>query len=147
MESQNPIDKLKEQHEFIERELIELETIAGASDVNFSNLAHVWKRLLLLWEEHENLEESIFPIMEKEKIKIPVKKMLFEHKELRVHKEAIRKALETGNNLKFVLENNVKTVIRKLREHIESEDQILYTIALEEFSEKEIIELSKIAKK
>jgi hypothetical protein len=145
MESENPIEALKEEHEKIERELLELETIMQETDINYSNFVHVWKRLLDLWENHEMKEEKMFPIMEKERIKMPVKKMLFEHRELKPHKATINKALMSGSNkkMKIALEKSGKIIIKKLRNHINSEDEILYTLALEEFTEEELKELSQ----
>ena len=67
----NSIEKLKQEHEDIERELFELEQIMGDETINYSNLIHVIKKLCEIWDEHEQKEERIFPILEHEKIKIP----------------------------------------------------------------------------
>ncbi len=46
----NPIELLKQEHEQIERELIELETIE--EEPNIPNLTHTFKKLHKLWDEH-----------------------------------------------------------------------------------------------
>ena len=50
--------------------------------------------------------------------------MLFEHKGLKEHKEALRLAIESGSEIKTkrVLEIHGKIIIQKLRSHIEAED-------------------------
>ncbi|VVB77763.1 Hemerythrin HHE cation binding domain protein [uncultured archaeon] len=136
----NSIEKLKQEHEEIERELIELEAIMEDEAVNYSNLLHVIKSLHELWDKHEQREERIFPILKNEKIIIPVKTMLFEHRELNVHKEAINKAIMSGSEfeLKDALNKHGKIIIEKLRKHINYEDEILYRITLEIFTPKEL---------
>jgi len=141
----NPIDELKQEHEEIERELIELDSIIEVMDeeINYPNLIHVFKKLCEIWDEHEEKEERLFPILEKERLKPPVETMLFEHKLLKPHRDALKKAIDSGNDfeLKEVLENNCVVIIKTLREHINDEDEILYTITLEEFTPEEIKEL------
>jgi len=141
----NPIDKLKKEHENIERELLELETIMEdmGEGINYPNLVHVFKKLCYIWDEHEENEEKIFPILEKEKIKVPVEKMLFEHKELKKYKKKILNAINSGSEyeIKKALEDNCEIIIKKLREHISDEDEVLYTITLEEFTPEELQEL------
>jgi hemerythrin-like domain-containing protein len=139
----NPIEQLEQEHEDIERELLELETISNSESINYSNLAHVFKRLIPLWNKHEEKEEKIFPIMKKERIIVPVKKMLFDHKNLRVHKKAIMDAINSGKGIKEALDNHIKVIIQKLREHIKNEDEILYTIAMSEFTQEEIKAMAK----
>ena len=141
----NTLELLKQEHEDIERELLEMEAIINAGSINYSNLVHVFKNLVNFWNDHEDKEERIFPIMKKEKIIIPVKKMQFDHRDLRVHKKAIMDALETGKGIREALDNNCGIIVNKLRKHIEDEDQVLYTIALSEFSDKEIEEMASVA--
>ena len=142
----NPLEILKEEHRLIERELLELETIMEELDINYSNLVHVWKNLYDLWNSHEEKEEKVFPIMEKERIRIPVVNMFFEHKELRGHKQSINKAIMSGSNdeIKSSLETHGRIIIGKLRQHINAEDEILYTIAEEELTPEESKEIEKI---
>ncbi len=137
------IEALKQEHRNIERELIELESIIEDEIINYPNLIHVFKNLCLVWDEHEQKEEKIFLIMEKEKIKIPVYTMLCEHRDLRGHKNAIKDAIESRNEfkLKKALNEHGKIIIIKLRKHINDEDEVLYTITLQEFTPEELEEL------
>ena len=142
----NSIEKLKQEHEKIERELIELETIMQDEIINYPNLIHVLKKLISLWDDHEQEEERIFPILKHERIIIPVKKMSFQHKELSLDRKAITQALKSGSEIKIkeALNENGKTLIKKLREHMDYEDEILYRITLENFTPKELDELNEI---
>jgi len=76
-----------------------------------------------LWDKHEEAEEKIFPILENQQIKI----MLFEHCDFRKHKNALISALKSGDNseIKKALDNNVKIIIMKPRQHINDEDEVL----------------------
>ena len=49
----NPIEKLELEHEQIEREILELETIIQEQEINYPNLVHVLKNLFKVWKEHE----------------------------------------------------------------------------------------------
>jgi len=139
----NPIEVLKQEHRNIERELIELESIMEDEEINYPNLIHVFKRLCPSWNEHEEKEEKIFSIMEKEKIKIPVYTMLCEHRDLKGHRDIISEAINSGNEFKIkkVLNEHGKIIIAKLRKHINDEDKVLYTITLQEFTPEELKEL------
>jgi len=139
----NSIEKLKQEHEEIERELSELELIMQDEIINYSNLLHTLKNLVEYWDKHEQREERIFPILKHEKIIIPVKTMLFDHKILRVHKDAIKNAINSKSELKVkdALNTHGKIIIEKLRKHINDEDEILYRITFEIFTPKELDEL------
>jgi len=139
----NPIEILEQEHRDIERELLELEAIRESEIVNIPNLIHVCKKLHDMWNKHEEKEERIFPILKKEKIIIPVKEMLFEHKILKPHKQAVDNAIDSGSEaeIKNALYGHVPIIIRKLREHIDKEDAVLYTIAMSEFTPEELAEL------
>ncbi|MBR9705687.1 hypothetical protein GOV14_01505 [Candidatus Pacearchaeota archaeon] len=141
----NQIEILKDEHEIIERELIELDEIIESEDINYPNLLHVLKNLIKIWDPHEKREESVFKILEKENIKIPVEQMFFGHKKLKKHKDAIIKAIEAGSDykLKKALHEHGTVISKELREHINFEDEILYTIALEEFTPEELVQLCK----
>lgn len=141
----NFIEELKQEHEEIENELKELENIMQDGDINYSNLHHTFIKLCDIWNKHEEKEEIIFPIMEKEQIIIPVKKMLCEHRELRPHKNAIIKALLSGSQIemKDALNNHAIVIIDKFRKHIEDEENILYSITIEIFTQEEISEIEK----
>ena len=134
------ITELKQEHAQIERELLELETIAESPEINYPNLVHTYKKLHDLWNKHETKEERIFPILKHEKIVMPVKKMLFEHRELAPHKKALIDAVNSGNNarIKETLDKSLKIIIEKLKKHINLEDEILFRITLENFTQEDI---------
>jgi hemerythrin-like domain-containing protein len=73
--------------------------------------------------------------------------MLFEHRDLRPHKLALNKAINSGNNqdIEDALQNHLNIIIQKLRSHINTEDEILYTLALDLFTEKELAEMAQAA--
>lgn len=141
----NSIEKLKQEHVEIERELFELESIMQEEIINYPNLIHVFKKLCKIWNEHEEKEEKIFSILKHERIIFPVEKMLFEHKELNPYRKAIEKAIESRSEfeIKKVLNNQGKIIIEKLRKHIKDEDEILYRITPEIFTPEELKELLK----
>jgi len=136
----NFIRALKEEHRQLERELIELEEIISSEIINYPNLIHVYKRLHDFWNKHEREEEMIFPILKHEKIVVPVRLMFFEHSQLSPHKEALINAINSGNDskIKEALGRHATVIILKLREHINKEDEVLYRITLEQFTDEEI---------
>jgi hemerythrin-like domain-containing protein len=140
--------KVEEEHENIERELVELETIIQDSkeEINYANLIHVLKKLYLIWDSHEIREEGAFKIFEKEQIKVPVETMLFDHQSLKIHKEKIKKALESGSEFKTkeALYKDLKKIIELIRKHLQDEDNFLYSLDLESvFSEEEKLEIDR----
>jgi hypothetical protein len=144
----NPIDIIQKEHEEIERELLELESISEDEQINYPDLIHTFKKLHDIWNEHEEKEEKIFPFFrKKEHLIIPVKEMLFEHKALNSHRQALIDAISSGSEweLKKTLDFHGKVIIEKLREHIKKEDDILLTISLEqEFTREEIKEMERL---
>ena len=142
----NVIEVLKKEHRDIERELLELEGILQDSIegvINYPNLLHTCEKLHELWNLHELREERIFPVFKRERIVIPVKTMMFEHRKLKKHKDALNLALESGSDAKIrrALEGHVRIIIKELREHINYEDEVLYRITLEIFSDEELREM------
>jgi len=139
----NPIDFMKKEHEDIERELIELETMSEDAEINLSNLAHTFKKLHTLWDGHEKREEKLFRLLKKDDIVIPVKKMLLEHQKLAKHKDAVYNALNSGSEIKIktALNENVPAILTELRSHIADEDEVLYRLTSELFTLKELEEL------
>ncbi len=81
--------------------------------------------------------------MKKDKIEVPVKKMMLEHKNLREHKDAVYNAINSGSEfeIKSVLRNNVPIILSELRKHIADEDEVLYRLTLELFTTEELKEL------
>ncbi len=144
----NPIEKLKEEHRQIEMELMELETVIETDTINYPNLIHSFKKLCNLWNIHEEEEEKIFKIMKKENVRIPVKIMTWEHRDLKKHKQGIKDAINSGNESKIrkSFEKDLKIIISKIKNHIVKEDEILYTLFLDEFTPKELKEMEQAIK-
>ena len=138
----NPIDFLKKEHDIIERELVELETIIDEEEVNYSNLIHVFNRLHNLWNAHEEKETNFFILLGKitgnsyEQIK-------FEHQELRGYKKIIHDTIKSGNEseIKTVFDTDLIMMIDKLRAHLKTENEIIDNVHFEKFSQQEIKEL------
>jgi len=138
------IQLLKQEHEAIERELIELEKIFEdineLNEVNFPNVNHTFRKLCDIWNSHENEEEEVFPILSRNEIEIDIEKMLTDHKILRVYKNNILDAIDSGSfeKIRIAFSEDVPIMIKKLREHIDQEDNILYTAVLKYTSELEL---------
>ncbi|MEA3329318.1 MAG: hemerythrin domain-containing protein [Nanoarchaeota archaeon] len=124
---------LKKEHEKIERELVELETIMDVQEgdeVNYTNLTHVFKKLNDLWNAHENSEQNFFKKLFK-KSEFPLKKMTTAHKLLHGHFKAITEAINSGSENKILasLDTDGRMFIKKLRDHMK-EDESLFDKAI-----------------
>jgi hemerythrin-like domain-containing protein len=142
----NAIEALKNEHELIDIELMELESVMDEAVINYSSLVHCFKKLCDLWDKHEKKEEKIFLIMKKEKVLVPVQMMTSQHRELRSHIDNIKNAINSGSDsrVREVFEKDLKILIGKIREHKDREDEVLFTIALEEFTPEELEEMLEI---
>jgi hypothetical protein len=118
------INSIKKEHELIERELVELETIMDEENINFPNLVHIFAKLHSLWDSHEKKEEDLFNKFKADGIDFPVDEILFAHKELRGHKKVIENAINSGSEfeMQVSLDTDGKIIINKLREHIKKEE-------------------------
>ena len=141
----NAIDVLKLEHLEIERELFEFDSIMTDDVINYPNLLHVFLRFCEIWDPHELKEEKIFGVMKRERIRVPVYTMTCEHRDLRGHMKRIREAIGSGSDYKIKksFKDDLSVVLDKVRKHMTKEDQILYTIALDEFSEEELREMGR----
>ncbi|MFH1307629.1 MAG: hemerythrin domain-containing protein [archaeon] len=130
------IESLMQEHESIERELVELETIMQSRILNYPNLIHVFKKLRNIWDHHEEKEEKVFPQLRKQRLLVSIEKMIFAHQSLRPHKDAITHAINAGNDFEIrrTLNVNGKVIIEKLREHIKNEEDELFTAVLDSYS-------------
>jgi len=141
----NPINELKKEHLEIERELFELDSIIGDEIINYSNLVHTFRKLCVIWDRHEAEEEKIFAVMEKERIKVPFYTMTCEHKDIAGHVGKVKGAINSGDDFKVKksFHDDLRVVVDKIRDHINQEDEVLYTIALSEFTEDELEEMAR----
>ncbi len=124
------VEILKKEHQLIERELIELETIIDTPLVNYPNLVHVLHKLNDFWDKHEEKEDILFNKLQKKGYPIPVKKILFDHRQLKKHRESLLIALKSGSERKTkeALRSDGKELINKIRKHMNKEDWILYAL-------------------
>lgn len=140
----NPLDILKDEHEQVELELLELEEVMNGDVINYPNLIHTFKGFCNLWNRHENKEEKAFTVFDKENIKVPVEKMTCEHRDLRGHIKKVVDALKSGSEEKVRDSfEEIVALIEKVRKHKKDEDEVLYTIAEDEFSKGEWDEIEK----
>ena len=118
----------------------------GDELINYSNLVHTFRRLCELWDPHENEEEKIFKVMEREQIKMPVYTMTCDHEDIRDQITALKNAINSGSDhkIKESLARDLRVVVDKIRDHMAQEDEILYTLALSEFTEDELIEMARV---
>jgi DUF438 domain-containing protein len=142
----NPFSVLKKEHEQIEMELIELEAVMEVEEINYPNLVHSFKRLCGLWNIHEKKEEKIFQVMEKENLRVPVQTMTCEHEDLKIHRQRIKDAINSGDEsrVRGSFEEDLKLMIKKIRDHISKEDEIFYTTILSEFTREELEDMKKV---
>lgn len=143
----NFAELLEKEHEIIEDFLVELETIIHSQQLNYSNLHNFLNNFSKFWDEHEEKEEKIFQILEKEGFKIPTKKITFEHNGLRKYRDEISKAISSGSELKVknCLNTLGKEMIMKFRKHLKEEDWIIYAVSEEMLSEKAIEKLESVS--
>jgi hemerythrin-like domain-containing protein len=136
----NAIEKLKEEHSQIERELLELETIIKEQEINYSNLVHFLRNFCMIWENHEIREEKVFELLKNANIEMPVKTILCEHKDFKPFRDRIINAINSGDNskVKEALDIAGNQLLNNLRRHINDEEQVLYSISLEVFTPEQI---------
>src|SRR3989344_2504377 len=124
----------------------EIEVIMSAEPINYPNLIHTFNELTEFWDKHEEKEEKLFELLNEEGFNIPIEKIKFEHGELRKHQNAIKDGMSSGSEfkLKESLENNGKEMIKKIRTHINFEDEFIYTIPISQFKESTITKLETL---
>ncbi len=142
----NPISELRKEHIAIERELFELDSIMEDEVINYSNLVHTFRKLCEIWDKHEEEEDGIFAVMKRERIVVPVYTMTCEHRDIRGYANRFKDAINSGSDFKVkkCFDKDLKVLIAKVREHINMEDEVLYRIALDEFSEEELEEMARM---
>ena len=142
----DPIKTLEKEHDDISREIIEFETIMDSEVVNYPNLIHVFKRFCSLWDSHENKEERIFSIMNRKMMTIPIETIKTDHEYLCGHIKNMKEAINSGDDYRVrkCFEDDLKVLIEKIKKHMELEDDILYTVSPDEFSDSEVNEMKEV---
>lgn len=125
----DPIKEIENEHEEIEIGLKEIESAILEKEINYSNLIHNLRELNRIWNEHEEKEEKVFNFFNKKGIKIPIEKILFEHRSLKNNWEQIKIALNSGSDDKMKKSiPSIEKMTNKIREHIKKEDNIFYSL-------------------
>ena len=121
---------LKEGHEWIERELLELEAIMDEDTINYSNLVHVLKKILRFWNEHEKREEEFFSSLEQRGYTTPLHTVRIEQATLKRLLRSLTDAIVSGSDYKTrsALEHDGRSFIVRVRNHIKKQDWILYAL-------------------
>jgi hemerythrin-like domain-containing protein len=127
------IESLKKDHAEFSIDIKEIELIMDDEEINYSNLVHIFRKIFTLWDKHEKEEENLFKEFEKINIKIPIKKILFAHKELLIYKNKITKAINSGSDseIKQCLKNEGKALIDLLKSHIDEEDNAILSLPID----------------
>ncbi|MBR9705165.1 hypothetical protein GOV12_07165 [Candidatus Pacearchaeota archaeon] len=138
----DPIKLLLKEHEVFEKLLFEFSDIIKESKNNLDiiRLNKLFKKLYVLWTNHEQKEERFFPLIEKPSFKIHVEKMFFDHKKLKPHKDSLNNAILSCDKDVIVssLEKHGELVIQELREHLDYENEYLFMITEKEYSKDEL---------
>jgi hypothetical protein len=118
---------IKKEHEIIERELIELETVMEDEEFNYTNMQHVFRKLNSIWNSHEEREEMFLKNLLSENTSFPIEKRKIEHRELRGHCKVINDAINSGDvgEMEVSLETDGKMMIDKFRKHMVDEEDLL----------------------
>jgi len=122
-------DIIKEHNE-INIELSELDTIIEEEEVNYSNLVHIFNKLEKLWNIHEEKEDEFFHKLKEKGVNLEINKLLFQHEELRGFRKVIRNAIKSGSEfeIKVAMDTDLKMLINKLRKHMKDEEEIFKKI-------------------
>ncbi len=142
----NPIVVLGEEHEAIELELSELDFIMDEDEINYANLVHTFWKVCELWESHEKMEEELFEVMKHEGFEIPIDIILLEHESLRGRVKKIGDAINSGSEfeVKKVLAKEMRELVDVMRKHADDEDEILFGVLFDSFSEEGINKINNI---
>jgi hypothetical protein len=120
---------IRKEHETVEIELKELETVidSGQEDeLNYSNLLHVFKKLQDFWNSHETREEQFFSNLAKDK-NFSFEKMTTAHRLLRGHFKVLNDAIKSNNETEIIasLDTDGRMLISKIREHMREEEELM----------------------
>ena len=126
----NTLEVLKEEHEMLEREIIELETIMEEEIINYSNLIHVLKKIARIWNSHAEKDEKIFLILEGKGVRTPLHSLWDAKEQFVKYHSQIFKALESGSDYQTreAMTSEGRGFISCLRNHITEQEWIFYAL-------------------
>jgi len=129
------VESMLSDHENIERELVELESILDEDnldeDVNVSNFVHVFKKISAMLDSHEERENIFLSKISNEKNKEILEKLEENHQtlglEIKGYRLAIKESIDLQDELelKASLMTDVKFFVDKIRKHFIFEEKIL----------------------
>ncbi|NLK73075.1 MAG: DUF438 domain-containing protein [Clostridiales bacterium] len=147
-EEGHPVDTFKKENRAIEKLLDEIEVYLDAytsypESEQLNNLKMRLKKISTIDKHYKRKENLIFPYMEKYNITAPPKVMWGVDDEIRTSiKETLSFLNEEKPNVSIV-ESKVKEMMTKIRDMIFKEEEIMFPMVLETFSEQEWIEIEK----
>jgi len=120
------INDIIKEHNEINIELNELDTIIEEDEINYSNLVHIFNKVEKLWNIHEEKEDEFFNKLKEKGVNLDVNKLLFQHEELRGFRKVIKNAIKSGSEfeIKVAMDTDLKMLIDKLRKHMKEEEKI-----------------------
>ncbi len=137
---------LKKEHEMILGRLNEFEAVINQLPENFDlkRLKEIFN-LIYNAEAHQRKEEVLFKIFNEKGYEALVMMVEAEHAEMNKAKEVLKEVIDDGNIelIKSLLLFEGKYLIRKIREHMKKEDQILYPLAQQIIGEDELREIKE----
>ncbi|MEK6895433.1 MAG: hemerythrin domain-containing protein [Nanoarchaeota archaeon] len=146
----NPLELIRREHEILIADLQEFDFIIHSEPINYPNLIHIFKRLDQFWKEHEDKEERVFNFLDSKGIAVPIKKILFEHGNLRSYRKKLIDSINSGSeyNIKQTLENEGVKLLNEIKGHIEREEWVLVSIKWETItlSKNEELAMEKMLK-
>lgn len=119
---------LRKDHQNIEREIKEIETIISEDEINRPNFIHVFNKLCNLWDNHEQKEKKLLS----QKKNFEFSYLPLSDKNLVGHKKVLQLAAKSGSEiqLKVALENDGKMLINKLRSEIKKDNMFFGKLSI-----------------
>ncbi|MEM2111259.1 MAG: DUF438 domain-containing protein, partial [Candidatus Bathyarchaeia archaeon] len=153
----NPISILSDEHsillEILEKLNIITDKIQQSSSISdigneITQLRHVSEDLLDAEKHYLREENVLFPILEKHGITEPPAIMWMEHNQLREKKSQLKNLVERYDSMSFQdfkkqLVETVSSLSSVLSSHLYKENNILFPMALQVFTDEELIEIQK----
>ena len=118
-----------EEHEIIERELLELETVMECEDINHANLAHVLRKIYGIWNNHTEKENQFFLSLQQQGIKVPLKNGRY-YNSIQSHLNSLFNSMLSGseNMTRVSLEVHGNALISEIRDRMKDAGWILYAL-------------------
>ena len=136
------VDILREEHEAIERELIELEAIMGVKSINYSNLIHVVKKITYLFDAHIHKEMDFFRGLEEQGVHTSLHEMGAQYLSLQHNLQVLTRTMLSCSDCKTraaLLKEGI-AFIEKARAHMQEQEWIFCALP-----ESQLVELVPLA--